>query len=99
MFKDSQEQPCCSFCGKTQAQVRKIIVGPNAYICDECVEMCVDIINESCPPSQIFEKESGLPKPLQISKILDEYVIGQDDAKKFWLSPFIIITKKFCSKI
>ncbi len=82
MFKDSQEQPCCSFCGKTQAQVRKIIVGPNAYICDECVEMCVDIINESCPPSQIFEKESGLPKPVQISKILDEYVIGQDDAKK-----------------
>ena len=97
MFKDSQEQPCCSFCGKTQAQVRKIIVGPNAYICDECVEMCVDIINESCPPSQIFEKESGLPKPLQISKM--NMLLGKMMRKKFWLSLFIIIIKKFCSKI
>lgn len=80
--KDINEQPFCSFCGKNQDQVKKIIVGPNAYICNECVELCIDIISESCHVPQTFEEEMSLPKPSQIVAILDEYVIGQERAKK-----------------
>ncbi len=74
----------CSFCGKTQAQVRKLIAGPNgAYICDECIEVCSEIIEEELE----FEEESpyeeiNLLKPEEIKAFLDDYVIGQDDAKK-----------------
>lgn len=71
----------CSFCGKTQEQVRKLIAGPQVYICDECIELCREILEDEFED----EKEYGLkdiPKPKDICRILDEYVIGQDAAKK-----------------
>jgi len=71
----------CSFCGKSQREVRKLIAGPSVYICDECVELCNDIIREEMQDSTTASG-SKLPKPREIRKTLDEYVIGQDRAKK-----------------
>ena len=82
MPNDIKEQPCCSFCGKAQDKVAKLIVGPNAYICNECVWLCVDIIDESCGSPYISKEDLKIPTPAQIKDILDEYVIGQEDAKK-----------------
>ena len=71
----------CSFCGKSQKQVRKLIAGPGVYICDECIELCNEIIEEEL--SDIEEVEfTDLPKPQEIFEFLDEYVVGQDQAKK-----------------
>jgi len=73
----------CSFCGKAQNEVRKLIAGPTVYICDECVELCNDIITEEYEiEDSLEEKRRRLPKPTEIKKILDEYVIGQERAKK-----------------
>ena len=76
----------CSFCGKTQEEVERIIAGPGVYICDECIKVCTNIIeNDLYEDSEItYEQESpaNLPKPEEIKAILDEYVIGQDTAKK-----------------
>ncbi|MDR2158237.1 MAG: ATP-dependent Clp protease ATP-binding subunit ClpX, partial [Holosporaceae bacterium] len=70
----------CSFCGKTQHEVKKLIVGPTVYICNECIELCAGIISEV--PSNIAQKEkSELPSPQEICKTLDDYIIGQDKAK------------------
>jgi ATP-dependent Clp protease ATP-binding subunit ClpX len=71
----------CSFCGKSQHEVRKLIAGPSVFICDECVELCNDIIREEMQEAGHAERDS-LPKPRDIRAILDEYVIGQDSAKK-----------------
>jgi ATP-dependent Clp protease ATP-binding subunit ClpX len=71
----------CSFCGKSQHEVRKLIAGPSVFICDECVELCNDIIREEMQEG-IGEAASKLPKPREINEILDQYVIGQDQAKK-----------------
>ncbi|MCL1844701.1 MAG: ATP-dependent Clp protease ATP-binding subunit ClpX [Defluviitaleaceae bacterium] len=71
----------CSFCGKHQEQVDKIIAGANVYICDECVDMCCGILDESMPDPPDFDEAYDLPKPKQIKELLDEYVIGQDRAK------------------
>jgi ATP-dependent Clp protease ATP-binding subunit ClpX len=71
----------CSFCGKSQHEVRKLIAGPSVFICDECVDLCNDIIREEMQESGQAERNS-LPKPKEIRAILDEYVIGQDSAKK-----------------
>ena len=71
----------CSFCGKSQHEVRKLIAGPSVFICDECVELCNDIIREEMQEASHAERDS-LPKPREIRAILDEYVIGQDSAKK-----------------
>ena len=72
----------CSFCGKSQHEVKKLIAGPNVFVCDECVDLCVDIIREENKASPLGNFGSAIPKPKEIRKILDDYVIGQDDAKR-----------------
>ncbi|MCK5771594.1 ATP-dependent protease ATP-binding subunit ClpX [Algiphilus sp.] len=69
----------CSFCGKSEHEVRKLIAGPSVYICDECVDLCNDIIREEV---QSRPQHAGLPKPQEIRSVLDEYVVGQEQAKK-----------------
>ena len=78
---DSNEQLLCSFCGKSQRQVKKLIAGPGVYICDECIDLCNEIIDEelTAPPS--FDIEN-LPKPREIYGVLDEYVVGQEESKR-----------------
>jgi len=72
----------CSFCGKSQDEVRKLIAGPTVYICDECIDLCNDIIAEECDPDEGVASTSAVPKPAEIKKVLDQYVIGQERAKK-----------------
>ncbi len=72
----------CSFCGKTQNQARRIIAGPNVYICDECVDLCKDIIAEEAERGRPTGVSRSLPKPREIVRVLDDYVIGQEHAKK-----------------
>ena len=80
-FGDDKGQLKCSFCGKSQEQVRKLVAGPGVYICDECIELCNEIIEEEF--SEDVEVElKDVPKPKEIREILDQYVVGQDEAKK-----------------
>lgn len=72
----------CSFCGRTQDQVRRLIAGPDAYICNECVELCVDIIDDEIADDEYEEQEINLIKPKEMKAFLDEYVVGQEEAKK-----------------
>ncbi|MEA2446424.1 MAG: ATP-dependent Clp protease ATP-binding subunit ClpX [Actinomycetota bacterium] len=78
---DSNEQLLCSFCGKSQRQVKKLIAGPGVYICDECIDLCNEIIDEELTAPPTFELEN-LPKPTEINSVLDEYVVGQESAKR-----------------
>jgi ATP-dependent Clp protease ATP-binding subunit ClpX len=83
---DESKQLKCSFCGKPQDQVRRLVAGPNVYICDECIELCQDIIKEEFSNMIDYSEEGGstfkLPKPKEIAAILSEHVIGQENAKK-----------------
>ena len=78
---DGRERVRCSFCGKTQEQVRKLVAGPGVYICDECIGLCTEIIEETAATSAPLDLED-LPKPMELLERLNEYVIGQDLAKK-----------------
>ncbi len=80
-FGDDKGQLKCSFCGKLQDQVKKLVAGPGVYICDECIELCNEIIEEELGEETGFEL-SDIPKPREIKEILDQYVIGQEHAKK-----------------
>jgi ATP-dependent Clp protease ATP-binding subunit ClpX len=80
--RDDNANLSCSFCGKSQREVKKLIAGPTVYICDECIELCNDIIAEEYGREEVAEHSSKVPKPRDIKKILDDYVIGQERAKK-----------------
>ena len=79
--KDSKNTLYCSFCGKSQHEVRKLIAGPTVFICDECVELCMDIIREETKSSEL-KSDNGVPIPQEICDVLDDYVIGQAHAKR-----------------
>jgi len=80
-FNDEKGQLKCSFCGKSQDQVRKLVAGPGVYICDECIELCTEIVEEELGHEEELDLKD-VPKPKDIRGILDQYVIGQDQAKK-----------------
>ncbi len=79
---DKTKDLVCSFCGKGQEEVRKLIAGPTVYICDECIDLCNDIIAEECDQEDAINAVSSVPKPVDIQKVLDQYVVGQEHAKK-----------------
>ena len=79
-FED-KKQLKCSFCGKNQDQVKRLIAGPGVYICDECIDLCSDIIQDEFEDNVELDT-TALPKPREIKSYLDQYVIGQDRAKK-----------------
>lgn len=93
MAKIDDKQLRCSFCGKPQDQVRRLIAGPNVYICNECIELCQEIIEEEFIESYDYDLEE-VPKPAKIKDTLDEYVIKQEKAKKPLLWLFITIIKE-----
>ena len=81
-YNDGDGQIKCTFCGKTQDEVRRLVAGPGVYICDECVELCREIIDEEFKEAAKFELKE-IPKPSEIVNTLNDYVIGQDNAKKY----------------
>ncbi|MDQ3266518.1 MAG: ATP-dependent Clp protease ATP-binding subunit ClpX [Myxococcota bacterium] len=82
MEKRDNQTLCCSFCGKSQKEVKKLIAGPTVYICDECIGLCNDIIAEEIDREETKDTKLRIPRPSEIKNILDEYVIGQERAKK-----------------
>lgn len=84
MFDNDEEQSgniSCSFCGKSQDQVKKIVAGPGVYICNECIDLCKEIMDEEFN-KQVYTEDTEVPKPQEIKAILNDYIIGQDSAKK-----------------
>src|SRR6202165_6102654 len=82
MDKRENHTLCCSFCGKSQKEVKKLIAGPTVYICDECIGLCNDIIAEEIDKEEARDQKLRIPRPSEIKNILDEYVVGQERAKK-----------------
>ena len=83
MFEDTTEQNIhCSFCGKSQDEVKKIVAGPGVYICNECVELCSEIIKQEIAEDKVNNGTFKVPTPAEIMEQLDDYVIGQGEAKK-----------------
>ena len=82
MKYDEKKQLRCSFCAKTQEQVRRLVAGPNVYICDECITLCSEIVEDEIDDFELEVDDSSLPKPKEIQEVLEQYVIGQEDAKK-----------------
>jgi ATP-dependent Clp protease ATP-binding subunit ClpX len=80
--KNDNNSVKCSFCGKAEGQVKKIVAGPGVYICDECIDLCLEIVAETPERAEVHETLGELPKPVEIKDVLDQYVIGQDEAKK-----------------
>jgi ATP-dependent Clp protease ATP-binding subunit ClpX len=80
-FRRPEELLCCSFCGKSQNDVRKLIAGPGVYVCNECIDICNEIINDD-EQNETTTTRTAIPKPQEIRNFLDEYVIGQDESKK-----------------
>jgi ATP-dependent Clp protease ATP-binding subunit ClpX len=80
-FRRPEELLCCSFCGKSQNDVKKLIAGPGVYVCNECIDICNEIINDD-EQNETAAARTSLPKPAEIKKFLDEYVIGQEEPKK-----------------
>src|SRR5436305_14995057 len=78
---EGNEQLLCSFCGKSQRQVKKLIAGPGVYICDECIDLCNELIDEELTGSATFDLEN-LPKPKEIDPVLQEHDVGQEPAKR-----------------
>ena len=79
---DEKKQLKCSFCGKSQEQVKRLVAGPGVYICDECIELCSEIIEEEFEDTKVDADVNEIPKPKEIKEILDQYVVGQEVAKK-----------------
>lgn len=79
---EDKRLPKCSFCGKNQEQVKRLVAGPGVYICDECIELCSEIIEEEFEDSRMDNENSEVPKPKDIKAVLDQYVIGQEKAKR-----------------
>ena len=79
--KNDKDSLFCSFCGKNQKEVKKLIAGPTVFVCDECVELCMDIIKEDSKNSKTKIKKD-IPRPSEINNLLNDYVIGQENAKK-----------------
>ena len=97
---DDNNELCCSFCGKPQSQVRRLIAGPDVYICNECVDLCRDIITEGMEVQDAeFEEITELPKPKEIAEMLSQYVIGQEEAKKLISVAVYNHYKRFCDNI
>ena len=80
--EESRGMLFCSFCGKTQNEVKKLVAGPSAYICDECIELCRGIIQEETEVQRVEESRRRIPEPKDIKKFLDQYVVGQERSKK-----------------
>ncbi|NDH64733.1 MAG: ATP-dependent Clp protease ATP-binding subunit ClpX, partial [Alphaproteobacteria bacterium] len=79
---DTGEQLLCSFCGKSQRQVKKLIAGPGVYICDECIDLCNEIIDEEAVAAPATIESESLPRPREIYEVLNDYVVGQEEAKR-----------------